>query len=223
MNDLQSTVELALQQRKVSLDRFQQIVIRLLEYSAICYGDSQVETDLYHDAERIELLLADYFSLMGCRLFHEPTFRYFRLYPPGADVPGVATEETAVDGALRLRLTQQEVALALVLCFIYDEGVRQGQMDDDGEVAVPLVTVFTTMMTVLNRSASEGSVERRRTFQRLKNLKVLRFDSDADLENPETLVIIRPHITAFVHLTAIQALDAALEEESKEEAPDVHA
>lgn len=205
MTSLQSTVAQALQSTRLTPDRFQEIVLRLLDTSVICFADSQAEAALYNDATRVETLLTDYFSIMGCRLFHDRQFQYFRLYAPGATIPGVAGEADPDYASLRLRLNQHEAATALILRFLYDKALIEGRMDDDGRTSVVLEEIHTALKTTLDRSLPVGSLERRSVLRRMKQLKLIDFRSDDDLDQPDTFIVIRPLITSFVHADLIQA------------------
>lgn len=212
MTDLVRELEQALEATSVSPERFREIVLRLLDTSAICFVDSQAEAALYNDAVRVQPLLSDYLAIMGARLFHDSHFRYFRLYAPGADIPGVAAESDAEIYGLRLRLNQHEVAAALLLRFLYDKALTEGRMDDDGCATATLEELQTAMKTVLNRSLPAGAVERRAVLRRMRALKLIDYRTDDDLDSPETFLVIRPMITGFVHADLIQA--------SGEEIPD---
>lgn len=216
MTDLTRELHQAIEATSVSPDRFREIVLRLLDTSAICFSDSQSEAMLYNDAIRVQPLLVDYFSIMGARLFHDPHFRYFRLYPPGADIPGVATEVDADPSGLRLRLNQHEVAAALILRFLYDKSLTEGRMDDDGCASATLEELHTAMKTVLNRTLPSGAVDRRAVLRRMRVLKLIDYRTEDDLDSPETFIVIRPMITSFVHADLIQASGEDIPEDSQD-------
>jgi hypothetical protein len=103
---------------KQGLDRgeLSELLIRLLDYGVICRDESQVEQQLYDRYCRLEEIVADYLELLGVRVQHDKRFQFIRLYPPGAQIPGVQDEPNAIQSTgLRLRLNQNEVALILVL------------------------------------------------------------------------------------------------------------
>lgn len=60
---------------------------------------------------------------------------YLRRYPPGARIPGVEDDGLPAEG-LRQRLNQREAATLMVLRFLYDQKLGEGQVDDDQEAAV---------------------------------------------------------------------------------------
>lgn len=205
MNDLVQTLDYLLAPTSVSPERFREILLRLLDTSVIAFADSQAEAALYNDAIRIQPLLGDYLSILGARLFHDPHFRYLRLYAPGADIPGIAADSDSDLTGLRLRLNQHEVAAALILRFLYDKGLTEGRMDDDGRTNATLEELHTAMKTVLNRTLPVGAVERRSVLRRMRTLKLIDYRTDDDLDSPDTLIVIRPLIVSFVHADFIQA------------------
>lgn len=205
MNELLNLVENQLADTSVSLDAFRKIATRLLANGVIYHGDSILESTLYNDAKRIESLLDDYFAVIGCKLFHEPDFQYFCLFPPGANVPGFSdNDEEETESSLRDKLNQDEVASILILRFLYQQLFQEGTLTDEAEASVTLESFYTTMQTRLNRSLSSiGTTRRKEIFQRLRRLKLIRYVSNADLDNPDTVLTIRPIITSFVNAEAL--------------------
>lgn len=205
MTPLSRAIDEALEPTRLRPERFREIVLRLLETSVICHADSQAEAVLYNDASRIEALLVDYLSVIGCRLYHDRDFRYMRLYSPGATIPGLIDAEEAESGALRLRLNQHEVAGALILRFLYDKALQEGRMDDQGRTTISLEEFHTAMQTSLRRTLPAGSNERRALWRRLKQLKLIDYRTEDNLEDAESFLVIRPMITSFVHPDLIEA------------------
>lgn len=206
MSDLLFFVEKKLKKSTVDLDRFRQVVSRLMGRGILCYGDSQVESELYNDALRIESLLTDFFSVMGAQMVHEQQFKYFRLYPPGVDTIAVELDDDSVDNSMRETLTQHETACVLVLRLLYDQAVQEGSLDDDAEVQISMEALHTALQTRLKRSLPERVVERKNIFTKLRRFKLIRFSSEDNLEKPESWIAIRPMIVGFVHADALDAL-----------------
>ena len=115
-------------------------------------------------------------------------------------------EEQAFGGSLRVRPTQHEVALMLVLRGQYDKAVREGKVDESGHVAEPLEAISLAMKKWLNRSLPEKATERRAVFRRLRQLRLIEYREEEDLEQPEAWVRIHPMIVDFVSAEAIEAL-----------------
>ncbi|HEC00033.1 MAG TPA: DUF4194 domain-containing protein [Thiotrichales bacterium] len=179
---------------------FQAIIHRLLEYSIIVADDSEVERQLYEQAVSAFPLLRDWFEVAGLRLAHYREFRYLRLYPPGARIPGVhQDEEEHLDAsALRERYSPMEARLLLVLRALYDQALALGNLGDRGEASLPLEEVFTAMNTMMDTPMPEAAGERDRLFKRLKRLKAIDYIS-SDAPESERWLAIRPMITTLVN------------------------
>ena len=183
-----------------------ELLVRLLDHGVICRDESGIEQQLYDRYVRLESLVEDYFSLMGIRLIRNRDFHYIRLYPPGAEIPGVDDGNlTGVNNGLRLRLNQHEVALILVCRLQYDQALREGKLDDSGNVLVPMESLSLNLKNLLKRSLPEGITERRNLLRRIRQLRLISFNADADQES-EFMVKIRPMITSFVSQEVLDQL-----------------
>ena len=131
-------IEQLLDKEGIILKEFTELLIRLMDYGVICRDESQVEQILYDRYLRIEQIMQDYLSLMGIRLQHDRRFQFVRCYPPGAQIPGMEDDDQPFNGGLRVRLSQNEVALVLVLRSQYDKALREGMVDEQGCVLVSL-------------------------------------------------------------------------------------
>ncbi len=206
-----------LQRHNVSVDEFRELLIRLLNYGVLCRGESQTEQHLYDRYLRVAPVIEDYLGLMDVRVLHDRRFEYVRLYPPGSQVPGMEeAEETAFSGSLRSRLTQQEVALVLVLRMQYDKALREGQVDENGYVTESLESLAIATKNLLGRSLPEKLTERKRLFQRVRQLRLIEYRVDEDIESGEAWLKIHPMIVSFVNDDCLQALRGP--EEVEEEA-----
>jgi hypothetical protein len=110
---------------------------------------------------------------------------------------------------LRARLSQNEVALILVLRAQYDKAVREAKIDENGFATEPMEAISLAMKNWLNRSLPEKSTERRRVFQRLRQLRLIDYRSDEDLEQSEAWLRIHPMIVDFVSVDAVEAARSA--------------
>ncbi len=211
----------ALDTEGVSLNEFSELCIRLLNYGVLCRAESQTELQLYDRYLRIESLVEEYLALIGIRLLHDRRFAYLRLYPPGAQVPGMDdAEESAFSGGLRARLRQDEVALLLVLRLQYDKALREGQVDEEGFVTESMESLGIAMKNLLGRSLPDKLGERKRVFQRLRQLRLIDYRQDTDIEAVESWLKIHPMIVGFVGDDALATLEQALPPK-EEEAEDV--
>lgn len=206
----------------VTLQEFRELTLRLLNYGVLCRAESQTEQQLYDRYLRVESLVEEYLDLVGISLFHDRRFAYLRLYPPGATVPGMEDgAEGAFAGGLRARLRQDEVALLLVLRLQYDKALREGQLDEQGYVLESVESLAIAMRNLLGRSLPDKIVERKRVFNRLRQLRLIEYRQDEEVESGEAWIRIHPMIVTFVTDEALAALEEELPEPGEAEAEDV--
>ncbi|SMF07534.1 protein of unknown function [Alteromonadaceae bacterium Bs31] len=200
-------------------EEFSEILIRLLDYGVICRDESQVEAMLYDRYLQCDSLVEDYLRVLAMRIQHNKQFAFIRVYPPGADVPGMIDEENSpFSGGFRSRPTQQEVAVILVLREEYEKALREGQVDEKGNVMLSLEGLAIAMNNLLKRNLPEGQVERKRLFVRLRQLRLIQFNMDDELESEESWLSIQPSITSFVSEQVLNGLmgDTVLTEENQQ-------
>ncbi|WP_260294982.1 DUF4194 domain-containing protein [Sedimenticola hydrogenitrophicus] len=208
----------ALEEAGVSLQEFRELCLRLLNYGVLCRAESQTEQQLYDRYLRIEPLVEEYLDLIGVSLFHDRRFAYLRLYPPGARVPGMEdAPESAFSGGLRARLRQDEVALLLVLRLQYDKALREGQLDEHGHVLESVESLAIAMRNLLGRTLPDKIVERKRVFNRLRQLRLIDYRQDEEMENGEAWIRIHPMIVTFVSDEALTALEDELPQPEAED------
>jgi len=200
---LQKKLEL----ENISLSEFRELVVRLLNYGVLCRNESQTEQQLYDRYQRIAPLIQDYLGLMDLRLYHDNRFEYLRLYPPGSTIPGLEGDE-ATNNNLRLRLNQNEVAIALVLRLQYDKALREGQVDDNGYVTDSLEAISIASKNLLGRSLPTKVTERKSLFQRLRKLRLIEYRQEMEFDNSEAWIKIHPMIVTFVTDEALNALNS---------------
>ena len=207
---LNDYVDKRLQSSGVSLDELRELLIRLLNYGVLARAQSQTERELYDRFVRIEELVEETLSLYGIVPHHDRRFEYVRLYPPGSSTPGMdQAQEQAFGGSLRARLSQNEIALILVLRAQYDKAVREGKIDTSGFATEPLEAIGLALKNWLNRSLPEKTTERRRLFQRLQQLRLIEFRAEDDLDQAEAWLRIHPMIVDFVSTDAVEAVLAS--------------
>ncbi len=211
-----------LEKSGISWEEYQELCLRLLNFGVLCRDESQVEQQLYDRYLRVADLVDEYLAVVGIQVFHDRRFAYLRLYPPGAQVPGMddATDH-AFSSGLRTRLKQDEVALLLVLRQQYDKALREGQVDDAGFVTESIESIGIAMRNFLGRSLPEKLTDRKRVFERLRKLRLIKYRHEDDLVTSEAGLKIHPMIVAFVSDDAIAALDESLPEEAQPEEDDV--
>ena len=207
--NLTDTIKQQLERENLNLGEFKELLIRLLNYGVLCRGESQTEQLLYDRFLRIEELVNEYLQMLDIRVYHDKRFEYVRVYPPGSQVPGMEEAyESAYSGSLRNRLTQQEVAMVLVLRAQYDKALHEGQVDEYGYVTESLEALSIAMKNLLRRSLPDKVTERKRLFQRLRQLRLIQYRQEEDIESGEAWIKIHPMIVSFVSDQVLEALQA---------------
>jgi len=209
---LNETLNQQLALHNLPLERFREIVGRLFAAGIVLREEDGVEQRLYDDARRIEACLGDYFQLGGFRLEHNLKGEFFRLYAPGADVPGLPEDGLEPVPGLRARLSPDFVAAALALRFQYQQGLSEGgnRLTDSGEVLTRFEELSATLQTQLKRALPPTSIERQRLLNDLKRHRLIRLAPNFSMDDEDALLAIRPTILGII---SDDMLEAALEPE----------
>jgi len=193
-------LEEQLQRLGLHREEYSEILIRLLDYGVICRDESQIEAALYDRYLHCAELVEDYLRIIGVRVQHNRQFSFIRIYPPGAEVPGLIDEENSpFNSGFRSRPSQHEVAVILVLRAEYEKSLREGQVSENGCVMLSLEALAIAMNNLLKRHLPEGQVERKNLFRRLRQLRLIQFNIDEELDSEESWLSIQPSITCFVN------------------------
>ncbi len=181
-----------LARRNIDLQQFQKVLHRLLEKQIIYRNESQVETELYDLFLRIQDLLEEYLQVLGISVVHHDQAHYVIIYPPGSEIPGFVDD--GLEAALQKKTSNNESILLLTLRLLFEEGLRAGDITDEGVVRVPLETVFTRYRAISKMDMPTNEGDRRQLFSSIKQLRVLEF---TDLTSQESLINIRDTILCF--------------------------
>lgn len=205
-----------LEVQNLKLDRFREIVTRLFAVGIILRDEDAVEQRFYDDARRIEPILDEYFSLAGFHLVHDLKNEFFRLYAPGAPVPGLEDDGYDPVPGLRAKLSVDFVAAALALRFQYQQGLTEGgsRLTDAGEVLIRFDDLAAAMQTQIKRPLPESAGDRYRLLKDLKRHRIIQYGATFTIEDEDALIAIRPSILGIV---SEDALAAALEAEGAPE------
>jgi hypothetical protein len=155
------------------------------------------------------------------RVQHDNRFNFVRLFPPGAEVPGLADEERPFNNGMRVKLSQAEVATVLILRSLYDRALREGQLDEQGCVFVSIENIVIALRNLLKRTLPEKLTERRHLFGRLKQLRLIQLNQELTEESGDLWIRIRPMIISYVSdevLSAILSGSELLLDEADDEA-----
>ena len=205
------------------IERFREIVTRLFAYGIVVRDEDGVEQRLYDDARRIENLLADYFGLAGFHLNHDLKGEFFRLYAPGAQIPGVASDDLDPTPSLRARVSPDFVAAALALGFLYQKCLMEGSsnLTDDGEVLIRFDELAATLQTQIKRPLPDSAGDRDRLLKELKRHRLIQFSAAFSMTDEDALIAIRQTILGIISEDALAAALEAGGVEPAEEADEV--
>lgn len=225
MDTLNDYLQQRLEASAISLDELRELLVRLLNYGVVCREENQTERELFDRFLRVEEVARELLDLYGITVHLDRRFEYLRLLPPGSQLPGMeGAVEQAFAGSLRARLTQHEVALLLVLRVQYDKALREGKLDDHGFVTESFESLGIAMKNLLGRPLPDKVTERKRLFHHLKQLRLIEFRQEEDIDSSESWLRIHPMIVDFIGADAITALQQGLpadpedESESEEDA-----
>ncbi|SHG25080.1 protein of unknown function [Microbulbifer donghaiensis] len=215
---IEQALEEALAQCRLTRGEFSELLVRLLDYGVICRDESQVETVLYDRFQRCEQLIREWLAPLGLRLQHDSRFQFIRVYPPGAEVPGMPDQEEPHHGGFRARLSQQEVAAILVLRVEYDKALREGQVDESGCAALSLEALELGLRNLLKMSLPDKLAERKNLLKKLRQLRLVQFAGEETESLAEIWLRVRPTVAHFVSEETLQQLfDGQPQEEQVKE------
>lgn len=210
---LTTALQEELDEHNVSVDEFSELIIRLMDYGVLSREESQKELQLYDRFLRIEPIIENYLSVMHIRLHHEQRFQTVRLFPPGAEVPGmVAIDDTPFNSGLRARLSQLEVALILVLRTQYDKALQEAQIDELGCATIALEALGIAFKNLMNKTLPSTVTERRILFRRLKQFRIIDYPSDEAIDSGEAWIKVRPMIMSYVNEEVLNSVEALIDE-----------
>ena len=192
-------IEEELEKLNITKNEFSELLIRFLDYGVITRDESQVETVLYDRYLQCAEILEDYLSLMKVVIQHDRKFCFIRAFPPGAIVPGVQSgDDVPFNSGFRTKPSQQDVAVILVLRVEYEKALREGQVDEKGCVMLSLEGLAIALKNLLKRTLPENQGERKAVFRHLRQLRLIKFNSESDLDSEDSWLSIQPSITSFV-------------------------
>lgn len=196
-------------QANLTMERFREIVTRLLAYGVIVRSEDRTEELFYDNARSIEGALAEYLEIAGFVLHHDFAGQFFRLYAPGAVVDGLPADDNNPVPSMKARVSVDFVAAAIALRFLYQEKMNQALIGDNGEAVISFEDLAATLQTQLKRQLPDGIGERLGLLAELKRHRVLRYASDFTIADPDAYLAIRPTVLGLVSNEALAtALDA---------------
>jgi len=190
----------ALSEQNVTLSRFQEITTRLFAFGVISRDEAALEQRMYDEARRIESALQETFSVFGFKLVHDVKYQFFRLYTPGAQIPGMIEADLEPVPSLRTKLSSDFVAAALALRFLYQQAILNGAstLTDKDEVLIRFEELAATLQTQVKRPLPESPTERKQLLAELKRHRIIQVSSTFTIENEDAYIAIRPTILGII-------------------------
>lgn len=210
-----------LSKKSIAIEDFSELLIRLLDYGVICRDESLVEQKFYDRFVQCEDVIEDYLSVLAIRTDHNRRFQFVRIFPPGAQVPGLQDEQQPFNNGMRARLNQMDVALVLVLRIEYAKQLREGNIDENGCALVAMEAISIAFTNLLKRPLPDNLNERRALFRHLRQLRLIHYQQEDDLDSSESWLRIRPAITSFVTDAALDSIASKDEIEEFDQAQGV--
>lgn len=221
MAEFSEAISRLVRDEKPGVKLFSDIVGRLANTGTIVAQDSNLERELYEAAVQIEDEVSDFFSLLGCTLFHNQPLAYFRVFPPAAKSPCVAQSAgLGDDGAepasavLRRRGNPHVSAVLIAVRAIYQQKIATGDLSSGrGEVSTSVEEIYVSLKARLKRDPALGASERRAVLRELESLwRVIRIPIDSDPDDRQTRIVIRPMIADLIgEAVALRAEEDAAE------------
>lgn len=169
------------------------VLLRLLDKQVIYRSESKVESQLYDLFVRMEDIVEQYLSVIGITVFCNTELNFVIAYPPGSDIPGIQ-DGSGEHRALQRRIRADEAGLMVTLRLLYEEKIREGDIDEKGCVYVPLETVFTRYLSITKKEMPTAEADRRSLFNTLKQLRLVDY---TDLSGIDKWIGIREIIMHF--------------------------
>lgn len=193
---------------EVTLPEFSELLIRLLDYGVIMRGESQIETMLYDRFLQCTEVVVEYLNLIKITILHDKQFCFVRAFPPGSIVPGLQSNDgdTAFNSGMRIKPSQQDIAVILVLRVEYEKSLREGSIDEKGCVLLSMEAISIALKNLLKRSLPENQGERKAIFRHLRQLRLIKFSNETDLDSEDSWISIQPSISSFVSSEVLSAL-----------------
>lgn len=212
MDKITDLLEQNLDHIELSSAAFSELIVRLLDYGVISRNESQVEANLYDRYLQCADIVEDYLAPMHLVLVHDSQFRFIRVFPPASVVPGIAddnSQDSPFQNGFRTKPSPKAIAVILILRVEYEKALREGKVDELGQVLLPLEELVITMKNLLKQSLPESQSERQSIFRQLRQLRLVKYSNESDLaleNSQDSWLRIEPSITSFVSQAMLDQL-----------------
>lgn len=188
--ELNAILDQLLAEHHVPREAFLSVVNRLYSQGVVALDFSDVEDLDYKICRILEPTLFAYFDLAGWLFVAAPDCQEYRLYPPGAQVPGEPEGEQSC--GMRYLLPREASRIALACHLLYDQALQSGDIDEQTrEAFVRLEDIGTVLTSRLGAELPKAAPECRRLLDALRQCRYLRFSSTLEVM-PQAVIGIRP-------------------------------
>ena len=216
-------------ERRVSVERFGDIIIYLLHYGVICRptsgthseSDYQRELELYDDFLLIEEEIRDYLSVIGIGVKINRDFETIRIYPPDADFPGNLKTVDEENGStlMRANVSKDLSSTLVILYLLYEQNLSE--QNDDFTIAVSQVQFMNSFRSLLDSDLAEvlskNTKRKEDLFKELKRLRVINYHKDFFNSLDRYPIVIRPTIYDLVPESIVKDVLNEIETKGVEE------
>lgn len=213
MQHLSELLEQKLDALGLTNQAFSELLIRLLDYGVISRNESQIEATLYDRYLQCADLIEEYLQPLNLVLMHDAQFRFIRVFPPSTSIPGLADNDNQTDSpfqnGFRTKPSPSAIAVILILRVEYEKALREGKVDELGQVLLPLEELLITMKNLLKQSLPESQTERQAIFRQCRQLRLIKYSSESDLNidnGQDSWIRIEPSITSFITQVVLDQL-----------------
>jgi hypothetical protein len=200
-----------LENRNLGMAEFRAVLLRLLDKQVIYRHESQVEAELYDLFVRMQAGRGSLPGYSGHDGFFQSAPQFCDRLSAGQRYSGRGRRGSRPDSAATAH-PRDEAGLMITLRLLYEEKIREGEIDEQGCVFVPLETVFTRYLSITQKEMPTAEAERRSLFNALKQLRIVAY---SDLAGAEQWIGIREII---MHFTLNGIVEALTERETGAEA-----
>lgn len=196
MSRISFELKKALSPLGVEYKEFGDLLLYLMHKSVICRDDSEIERKFYDQYLMCELLVKDYFDVIGIGVLHNEIFSSIRIFAPDADYPQNNTASDNQSNKLRMNISKDEIA-ALIVCYLLYQQYTDDARLEEFEAVISREEFYAAHATYLSYEPKEQETARKDVLKKLSKLKVIQYHSDF-FENMEHPIVIRPYVVDVI-------------------------
>ncbi|MDP3444614.1 MAG: DUF4194 domain-containing protein [Ignavibacteria bacterium] len=180
----------------IEYKEFGDLLLYLMHKSVVCRDDSEIERKFYDQYLMCEILVKDYFEVIGIGVLHNEVFSSVRIFAPDADFPKNNSVSDDKSNKLRMNLSKDEVA-ALIVCYLLYQQYTDDARLEEFDAVISREEFYAAHATYLSYEPKEQETSRKDVLRKLSKLKIVKFHSDF-FENLEHPLVIRPYVMDII-------------------------